>query len=61
MANDRLVESSRLVREAALAAVTACRDCCTGHALRAAYERIVAEGVPPHMQATLDRLGGDAR
>jgi hypothetical protein len=47
MSAERL-ESSRRVREAAAATVAACRGCCTGSALRAAYDKI-------------DRLGGDAR
>ena len=60
MSAERL-ESSRRVREAAAATVAACRGCCTGSALRAAYDKIVGEGVPPAMRDALDRLGGDAR
>lgn len=51
-----VIASSQELRKAALEVREACRGCCSGAALRAAYDAVVAEPIPPHLSAALDKL-----
>lgn len=50
------IRSAELRRNAAEELTRACMGCCTGAALRAAYDRIVAEPVPQQIRDTLRGL-----
>lgn len=57
MRAERLLSAQR-VSQATSELVDACRGCCTGAALRAAFDEMVREPVPQQLIQTLRNLGG---